>query len=431
LKRENITSRQDNQHEKETEMRRAVVVLILLSALMLVSLHCNTSSARPLRIGALFSLTGPNALYGTWCYKALEVATDIINDRGGIGGKKIELAKGDAVDPRTAASEATRLITLEKVPVIIGTQSSPRAIAASEVASRHKTFYWETAAEAERLTSRHLDYFFRTFCRSSDKAKPPVDYLKNHVAQVLGKNSQDLRIGIVYEQGDYGTDTAKTFADYAKANGLKIATMLSIDPAALDFSSDIMKLKAAKLDFLFVPMPLETLAVFYRQAKELGLSVPGGISGSGTVDGLHKLIKGKDVDYVLDVVAPWQINADFLDPRQQKNLEEFRKRYKEKFGDDPTYVSYLTFSSAMVFYESVLPKAGSLDPEALRKAAADLDIPDGGTTLGFGVKFFPPGNPQQGQNERSFAVITQYQNGKMVTIWPPKVQMAKPWCPAP
>jgi len=408
-------------------MKRAAVVLLL--ALMLVSLNCDTSSSAHPRIGALFSLTGPNALYGTWGYNGVEVATDVVNDRGGIGGKKIELVKGDAVDPRTAASETTRLITIEKVPVIIGTQSSPRAIAASEVANRYKTFYWETSAEAERLTSRHLDYFFRTFCRSSDKAKPPVDYLKNHVAQVLGKDPQDLRIGIVYEQGDYGTDTANTFADYAKANGLKIVTMLSIDPAALDFSSDIMKLKAAKLDFLFVPMPLEALGVFYRQAKELGLSVPGGICGSGTVDGLHKLIKGKDVDYILDVVAPWNINADFLDPKQQKNLEEFRKRYKAKFGEDATYISYLTFSSAMVFYESVLAKAGSLDPEALRKAAADIDIPNGGTTLGYGVKFLPPENPQQGQNERSFAVITQYQNQKMVTVWPKKIQIAEPWFP--
>ena len=83
----------------------------------------------------------------------------------------------------------------------------------------------------------------------------------------------------------------------------------------------------------------------------------------------------------------------------------------------------------MVFYESVLAKAGSLNPEALRKAAADIDIPNGGTTLGFGVKFLPPENPQQGQNERSFAVITQYQNQKMVTVWPKKIQIAEPWFP--
>ena len=144
------------------------------------------------------------------------------------------------------------------------------------------------------------------------------------------ERSSDLRIGIAYEQGDYGTDTANTFADYAKANGLKIVTMLSIDPAALDFFIRHHEVEGGKAGF-----PLRSNAsrgprgLLIEQAKELGLSVPGGICGSGTVDGLHKLIKGKDVDYILDVVAPWNINADFLDPKQQKNLEEFRKRYKE------------------------------------------------------------------------------------------------------
>ena len=68
-------------------MKRAAVVLLL--ALMLVSLNCDTSSSARPRIGALFSLTGPNALYGTWGYNGVEVATDVVNDRGESAARKL------------------------------------------------------------------------------------------------------------------------------------------------------------------------------------------------------------------------------------------------------------------------------------------------------------------------------------------------------
>ena len=52
-----------------------------------------------------------------------------------------------------------------------------------------------------------------------------------------------------------------------------------------------------------------------------------------------------------------------------------------------------------------IKKYGGVDPDALRKAALDTDIPEGGTMLGFGVKFHGEGTPMAGQNERSFPVV--------------------------
>ena len=66
-------------------------------------------------------------------------------------------------------------------------------------------------------------------------------------------------------------------------------------------------------------------------------------------------------------------------------------------------------SNTYVFLDDVLPRAikkyGGVDPEALRKAALDADIPEGGTMLGFGVKFYGEGTQMAGQNERSFPVV--------------------------
>ena len=73
-----------------------------------------------------------------------------------------------------------------------------------------------------------------------------------------------------------------------------------------------------------------------------------------------------------------------------------------------------------IFLTDVLPRAikkyGGTDPEALRKAALDTDIPDGGTIQGYGVKFFPPGSEMAGQNERCLPVVTQFISGKTEVV---------------
>jgi branched-chain amino acid transport system substrate-binding protein len=79
-------------------------------------------------------------------------------------------------------------------------------------------------------------------------------------------------------------------------------------------------------------------------------------------------------------------------------------------------------SNTYVFLTEVLPRAikkyGGIDPDALRKAALEVDLPEGGTMLGFGVKFHGEGTQMAGQNERSFPVVIQYVDDKSYVVWP-------------
>jgi branched-chain amino acid transport system substrate-binding protein len=83
----------------------------------------------------------------------------------------------------------------------------------------------------------------------------------------------------------------------------------------------------------------------------------------------------------------------------------------------------------------VLPRAikkyGGIDAEALRKAALDVDLPEGGTMLGFGVKFEGPDAPMSGQNDRAFPVIVQYIDDKSYVVWPKSLQLRDPVLPLP
>ena len=92
-------------------------------------------------------------------------------------------------------------------------------------------------------------------------------------------------------------------------------------------------------------------------------------------------------------------------------------------------------SNTYVFMTEVLPRAikkhGGIGPDALRKAALEVDLPEGGTMLGFGVKFAGEGSPVAGQNERAFPVIVQYIDDKALVVWPKSLQHQEPVLPLP
>jgi hypothetical protein len=78
-----------------------------------------------------------------------------------------------------------------------------------------------------------------------------------------------------------------------------------------------------------------------------------------------------------------------------------------------------------------IKKHGGIDAEALRKAALEVDLPEGATMLGFGVKFLGEGSPMAGQNERAFPVIVQYIDDQVHIVWPQSQQRREPVLPLP
>ena len=115
--------------------------LVVISSLILVVTAASSVKAKDeIKIGALYPLTGSMALLGNHDMDGAELATDIINKRGGIKGKKVLLIKGDASTPEAARSEAERLINVENLNVIFGTYSSSLSYVASSVAEKHKEY---------------------------------------------------------------------------------------------------------------------------------------------------------------------------------------------------------------------------------------------------------------------------------------------------
>ena len=147
------------------------------------------------RIGTILPLTGPLAKNGIKNFDGVKIATDMINDQGGVLGKKVVLVSADAPDPQAAASEANRLITNEKITAIIGTQASTLSMAATVVAEKAKIFYLENEGISGGITSRGFKYTFRTTFDSDMMAYQMIDFAADVIAPKIKKDAEEPASG--------------------------------------------------------------------------------------------------------------------------------------------------------------------------------------------------------------------------------------------
>lgn len=115
----------------------------------------------PIRIGAVLPLTGSLAPYGQWAQNGLELARDELNRTRGTSGQRIAILIEDSISsPKDAVSAFRKLITVDRVPVVIGFIGSSEALACAPIANATKTVLFSSGAASPDLTGSG-DYVFR------------------------------------------------------------------------------------------------------------------------------------------------------------------------------------------------------------------------------------------------------------------------------
>jgi branched-chain amino acid transport system substrate-binding protein len=265
-------------------------------------------------------------------------------------------------------------------------------------------------------------------------------FLAENAKTKLKKDPKDVSVAIIHEDGPYGTGVAAGNKSKCKELGIKIVHEEGYAATSTDLSALVTKLRRARPDVILHTGYNPDITLFLRQSREAGLkfdALIGHGAGYGQIDKLIETFKG-DVNYIYNVDP---VAAQLLDPKTLKAgvadlTAEMIKRYKAetKVAEVPPHAS-MGFNQTWIFLNDVLPRAikkhGGFDPEALRKAALETDIPEGGTIQGYGVKFFPPGHQMSGQNERSSPVVMQYVDGKTKIAWPSALRTIDPVLPLP
>jgi len=401
---------------------------------------------KEIKVGVIYDYTGPLAAGGSLAAaQGTKAAIDMINERGGIEGYKIKPVYADAQSKaEVAINEMTRLLDQEKVDVIMGLFSSAHCVPIAQQVDARKKFMWANVCVASSVfKDKNLHYVFRPQVHSDQFGEASCTFLAENAKSKLGKDVKDLKVAIIYEDGPYGAGVASGNESKCKALGMQIALKEGYSATTPDLSSLITKLRRARADVILHTGYNPDITLFWRQAKEQGLkwaALIGHGAGYGQYDKLRETL-GKDADYIYDVDP---VGAQLLDPKTLKPglgdiTKEMIKRYvaqvtDRKVDEIPPHVS-MGFNQSWILFTDVVPRAikkyGGIDPEALRKASLDTDIPIGGTIQGYGVKFFPPGTPMSGQNERSSPVVMQFIGGDTKVVWPAAIKTADPVLPLP
>src|SRR5262245_56127144 len=406
------------------------------------------AQASTIKIGILFDHTGPFSAAGSLnCWRGAKMIIDLVNEKGGVLGKhKIVRVDSDSQSKaEVAINEAERLLSVEKVDVLAGVYSSAHAVPLAEKVDKQKRFLWiTTAIDNAVFKDRNLQYTFRPQPNGGLFGAISVQYICAFAQEKLGRAPKDLRAAIIHEDGPYGTGVAAANEIEAKKQGMQVVLKEGYSIQAPDLSALVTKLRAGRPDVLFHTGYNPDITLFLRQAKEQGLRVRAYIghgAGHSQIDKLKESF-GNDMEafHSVDPVA-----AQLLDPKKLKPgvgdlTQEMVRRYQKEFEPNITaraiapHVS-MGFNNLWILLNDVLPRAiskhGGFGPDALAKAARETDIPDGGTMMGYGVKFLGEGNPMRGQNERAFPVVFQIHEGKFEVVFPKAVSTAAPILPLP
>ena len=402
------------------------------------------AAAADIKIGTIYDYTGPFAAGGSKpAAIGNKIAIDMINEKGGVEGHKIVAIEADAQSKTDVAiNEAERLLNDAKVDLLMGVYSSAHCVPMAAKVDAAKKFMWANVCVASAVfKDKNLKYVFRPQVHSDQFGEASCSFIAENAKTKLGKEVKDIKVAIIHEDGPYGVGVAMGNEAKCKELGMQIVHKEG-------YSATVRRPLRPRHQAAARPArhhPAHRLQPRHHP-------VPAPVQGSrpeihGADRPRRRLRPDRQADR--DLQGRRQLflqrrpgggaaarSQDRCKPGLGDLTAEMVKRYKAATGaqEVPPHVS-MGFNQAWIFLTDVLPRAikkhGGYDPEALRKAALETDIPDGGTIQGYGVKFFPPGHKMAGQNERSSPVVMQYVEGVTKIAWPTAIKTADPVLPLP
>ncbi|HEX7647907.1 MAG TPA: ABC transporter substrate-binding protein [Noviherbaspirillum sp.] len=374
------------------------------------------------KIGVIYPLTGAAASTGAELKNAAELAADIINNgakgipnlpfaAGGglpnLKGAKIKLVFADHQgNPQTGASEAERLITQEHVAAIIGAYYSNVTATASQVAERYKVPFLNADSTSATLTQRNFKWFFRITAHDDLFVHNFFKFFKDLEAK---KGIKVKQLATFNENTLWGNETTKLEVKLAGEQGYNMLKTVTYPAKSTQLTSEVQQLKSVSPQVVMQSSYLGDAILSMKTYKELGFS-PDMIlaNNAGFTDTEFRRTLGKDSDYVITREV-WSPDLAKNNPLIKQVNDLFNQRYKTDFTGN----SSRDFTGVMVLADAI-NRAGSTDPEAIRKALTETNIPGNKIIMPWkGVKF-----DEHGQNIYGSGILVQIIDGKYHTIWP-------------
>ncbi|CCO08119.1 ABC transporter substrate-binding protein [Desulforamulus hydrothermalis] len=345
--------------------RKYVAIIALLLAAVMVLAGCGGGGAEKqaaqqpaadvIKIGVFEPLTGTNAAGGEMTVEGIKLANQLFPE---VNGKKVELVIVDnKSEKQEAANAVERLVSKDKVNVIIGSYSSSLSMAGGPIAKEAGIPVIGCSPTNPAVTLGN-DYYFRVCFidpfQGTVMANYAVEKLGAKTAAIIQDVQQDYSVGL----SNYFEKSFKKLTN----NDNAIVAKVNYNSGDKDFSSQLTTVKAKNPDVIFAPGNFLECGILVEKARELGINAP--ILGGDTWEAEEFLSRVKNTK---DIYFSTHFDADHpVTEMSNKFMEEYKKAYPGKQVNAFGALGFDTYILAL----DAIKRAGSADPKAIRDALA-------------------------------------------------------------
>ena len=307
-------------------------------------------------IPAILELSGAGAVSGTNFRDGMLLAIDEINAKGGILGRKIDAPLLDTQSD-AGISRAQIQKVLDANPYVILGPVFSGSVLVDMALTQQAEIPEIVGGEAAAVTQKGDPYVFRTSFGQQFSMPKIANYIRDNV--------KAKSVAVLWVNNDFGKGGRDNFIKEMAARNIKVTADISTESGQADFSADVVKIKAANADAIFVYLNEEESARFLREAKKQSIKAPligeTTLLGQKVIDLAQGAAEGVRGHVGLTVDAP--IPA----------VQEFAARFKQRFnylGDHNSIKGY----TAVYFIKHVTEKIGKFDSKLFAETLHGLTI---------------------------------------------------------
>jgi branched-chain amino acid transport system substrate-binding protein len=337
------------QHAKA--FKAALIVSLVLSLMGFGSCGGDGGRKSTIKIGAVLPLTGDSAAWGDQGRKGIEAAVKEVNDSGGINGELIEVVYEDSqANPRLAVSAISKLISVDKVPAVVGDIVSATTLAMSPLAEEKQVVLIAPSASAPAISDAGK-FIYRVW---------PSDLLEGSELAKWAQGQGYKRVSVLYISTDYGLGLSKVFQQTFESLGGSVPSTQGYAQDETNFKPYLARVKSENPDAVYLISYYKDAALALKQAKEIGLNAQ--FFGATAVESpdLVKLA-GNAAE---GLIYPTIVDFDPANPND--NQRAFIERFRTAYKTEPDWASSHAHDAFLVIAEAM--RSGARTGEEIRQA---------------------------------------------------------------
>lgn len=335
-------------------MRTAILATLLAAGTALAPMAAEAQAT--VYIPGVIELSGAGAVSGTNFRDGIVLAEEEINAKGGILGRKIDTPFLDTQSDAGISRAQIQKVLDNNPYVILGPVFSGSVVVDMKL-TQEAGIPEIVGGEAASITQQGDPYVFRTSFGQQFSMPKIANYLKDEL--------KIKTVAVLWVNNDFGKGGRDAFVKEMKARNIEVVADISTESGQADFSSDVVKVKAANANAIFVYTNEEESARFLREAKKQGVTTP--LIGETTLLGQRVIeLAGDAANGVRGHVG---LSADAPVPA----LQEFGAKFKKRFGyaNDHNGIKGYT---AVYLIKHVTEKMGKFDSKAFAQTLHGLTI---------------------------------------------------------